>query len=156
MILRLLFLFLPVVANAQYTGAAVSDSIETGLTDLAYNTTLQTNEVFLDSLGNLYTYIGQVPGKQFLAIGPSGVPNLFKFNDTSVLRVWHEFEIDNWLLGATGSNYEGYSFSGIGTITCTITISGDDFTGDALTNTDAFGMAFYNFLIDPDFATYLQ
>lgn len=157
MILRLLIFFLlPVCVKAQHTSAPVCDSINAGLVALSYDTLVQTYDVFRDSGGDLYTYLQQVSGKQFLCLKSDGTPEVFRFNQSGLKKAWHEYEIDNWISGATGANYSGYSFSGTVTITCTITISGDDFTGEASNNTDAFGLAFYHFLIDPDFATYLE
>lgn len=158
----LLSIFLHTIVTGQITSNAVSDSIRSAMIIQARDTLLpgtdtliQTLETFYSS-GDVYVHIGQVAGGQFKAVSHSVVPNIFKFNDTSLKKAWHIYEIDNWLSGATGTNYGGYSFSGIGTITATLTISGDDFTGLALNNTDALGMAFYHFLLDPDFETYLE
>ena len=150
-----LLLFMPAVLHSQFTDAAVSDSINAGLVALAYDTTIQTHNVFYDTLGDLHTHISQISGKQFIAIGPAGVPAVFKFDAAGIIRAWHEYEIENWISGTFGANYEGYSFSGTVTITCTITISGDTWDGVAGNSTDAFGLALYHLLIDPDFATYL-
>jgi hypothetical protein len=152
----LLLLLLPLFAFGQNTSAAVSDSINAGLVALSYDTTIQTNDVFRDLNGDLYTYISQISGGQFRAIGPAGVPSVFRFDEAGIIRAWHQYEVDNWILGATGTNYTFIGTTGTGPFNTTITISGDDFTGTGSTESDAVGMAFYHFLIDPDFATYLQ
>lgn len=83
-------------------------------------------------------------------------PQIFKFGDTRNRRAWHPYEIDNWLTGAAGSNYEGYSSSGLGTITTTITIDGDTWHATESKEPDALAHAFYRFLIDPNFSNYLE
>jgi len=152
----LFFLLLPLFVVGQNTSAAVSDSILTQLDALGYDSLIDTHNSFYDSNGDLYVYFTQISGKQFRAISHTVAPAVFLFTDNTLTRAWHEYEIDNWLSGATGTNYEGYGFAGSPVITCTITISGDTWTGMALNNTDALGLAFYHFLLDPDFATYLQ
>lgn len=153
----LLLLLNGLFARAQYTSPAVSDSINAALVDLSYDTLVQPYQAFYDSQSDLYVYISQVSGAQFLALSHSVGPNIFKFNHTDLIRAWHNYEIDNWILGATGTNYEGYSCETvIINRECTITISGDTWRGTASGDDDALGLAFYHFLIDPDFATYLQ
>lgn len=153
----MLFLFLPALCQAQTTNSAVSDSMHTALSALEYDTAIQPLECFYDANGNLYTYIAQVAGEQFKAISHTEGPNVFKFSDETLHRSWHIFEMYTWLLGSTGSNFEGYEFSGSPpSVSCTLTISGDTWIGEGANNTDALGMAFYHFLIDPDFLTYLE
>lgn len=155
-------LFLPSVLAAQFSNEAVSDSINSGLVALSYDTLIQPYQAFWAS-GDLYLYLSQISGKQFLALRaedaitqPGGF-NIFRFNETEILRSWHNYEIDNWILGATGTNYEGYTCSTVVVArVCTITISGDTWEGTASSDDNALGLAFYHFLIDPDFATYLQ
>lgn len=150
-----IFALLPSICPAQTTNAAVSDSIHTALAALEYDTTIQPIESFYDANGNLYTYIAQVAGEQFKAISHTEGPNVFKFADETLNKSWHIFETYTWLAGNLGANFEGYAFAGSPTVTCTLTVSGDTWTGDGANNTDALGMAFYHFLIDPDFLTYL-
>lgn len=160
----IIFLLFPFFAIGQITDADVSDSIHVALVaHIADSSIINVSEkiiepleTFRDSNGVVYIDIGQISGAQFKAVSQSSDPNVFRFDDDSLIKAWHIYEIDNWLSGYTGTNYEGYEFTGAGTITCTITISGDTWTGVALNNTDAFGLAFYHFLIDIDFETYLQ
>ena len=159
----ILFLLLPLFSAAQNTSAAVSDSIRSAMVALVddaslgvHDTIIQPLESFYTTTGRLYVYVAQVAGGQFKALCDSDQPNIFKFNDPSLVRAWHIYEIYNWLTGETGTNYSGYGFTGSGTITCTLTISSDTWTGVASNETDALGLAFYHFLIDPDFETYQQ
>lgn len=158
----LLFLFLPFLAAAQNTSVSVSDSIHLALVALANDTLVNTNDTLIQPIesfysgSTIYVYLAQVAGGQFKGISHSAEPNIFKFNDPALVKTWHVYEIDNWLSGYTGTNYGGFVFSGVGTITCTLTVSGDTWTGIATNETDAFGRAFYSFLFDPDFETYLQ
>lgn len=149
-------IFLYFAGVCQTTNAAVSDSIDNQMSVLGYDTLIQPLETFYTSGGDLYVYFSQVSGGQFKALSHSVAPNVFKFNDFTLTKSWHVYEVDNWLLGATGTNYGGYSCSGGGTRTCTITISGDTWNGSSTNDSDALGLAFYHFLLDPDFATYLQ
>jgi|JI9StandDraft_1071089.scaffolds.fasta_scaffold06844_3 hypothetical protein len=160
----IVFLFFPFLSFGQITDADVSDSIHVALVALIADTSIinvsekiiEPLETFRDSNGVVYLDVGQISGGQFKAVSQSADPNVFRFDDDSLIKAWHIYEIDNWLSGYTGTNYEGYEFTGSGTITCTLTISGDTWTGIAANNTDAFGLAFYHFLIDIDFATYIQ
>lgn len=157
----LLFLFFPAFLFGQNTNPAVSDSIWTQLDALGYDSLVQTYDSFYDDNGDLYVYLIQIPGGQFKAISHTLEPNVFSFTDNTLTKSWHSLEMDNWLLGATGTNYEGYGCSGTVIQSCTITISGDTWTGevtsaDTAERVNALGLAFYHFLIDPDFATYLQ
>ena len=159
----ILFLLLPLFSAAQNTSAAVSDSIRAAMVALVddaslgvHDTIIQPHQTFYKSAGLIYLYIAQVAGGQFVAVSDSDPPNVFKFNDPSLVRAWHIYEIDNWLTGEAGTNYSGYAFAGSGTITCTLTISSDTWTGIASNETNALGLAFYHFLIDPDFETYQQ
>ena len=161
----LFILIFPMLSFGQNTTLAVSDSIEnqiatlisaTVLTEPPYTKIVQPYETFYNTEGVIYVYLAQIAGSQFKAISHEAEPSCFRFDDTNLIKAWHVYEIDNWLSGATGTNYEGYGFTGFPTITCTLTISRDTWTGVALTETDALGLAFYHFLLDPDFATYLQ
>lgn len=142
--------------SQNYSSAAVSDSIHAQLDMLGYDSLSNYLETFYTSGGDLYTYLGQIPGGQFKAISHTEGPNVFRFGDETLDRAWHEFEITNWLSGETGTNYTGYACDGILIKTCTITISGDTWDGSATSDVDALARAFLKFLEDPDFATYLQ
>ncbi len=159
----LLLTLLPLFAFGQNTTLAVSDSIHVGLVGVVNDTIVspsdtlvQSTQAFYANGGRLYLYVAQIAGGQFRAVSDAVETNVFKFNDPTLIRAWHLYEIDNWITGATGTNYGGYSFSGSGPYTCTLSVSGDTWTGSASTQTDALGLAFYHFLIDPDFETYLQ
>lgn len=155
-------LFLPFVSAGQITSSAVSDSIQAGIFDRVADTsiinavekTIQVLETFWYN-GDVYVNIGNISGSQFKGISATADPNVFKYDDTSLVKAWHIYEIGTWLEGYA-LNYSGYSFAGIGTITCTLTIDGDPFYGDGSNNTDALGMAFYHFLIDPTFSSHLN
>lgn len=158
-----LLLLLPLFSFGQNTTFAVSDSIHVGLVCVVNDTLVSPSDTLIEPIqafyangGRLYLYVAQIAGGQFRAVSDAVEPNVFKFNDPTLIRAWHIYEIDNWITGATGTNYGGYSFSGSGTITCTLTVSSDTWTGVASNDTDALGLAFYHFLIDPNFSIYLQ
>lgn len=160
-------MLLPVFVKAQFTNKAVSDSINAGIValhdTLNFDTTIQTYQVFYDSTEILYIYLNQIAGKQFISIRaddatlPTGGFDVHLFYEPGIIRSWHQYEIDTWVLGAVGTNWEGYTCSTVGpNRECTMTVSGDTWTGTAGNDENALGLAFYHFLIDPDFATYLQ
>lgn len=158
-----LLLLLPLFSFGQNTTFAVSDSIHVGLVGAvndtlapASDTLVQSIQAFYANGGRLYLSVAQIAGGQFRAVSDAVETNVFKFNDPTLIRAWHLYEIDNWLTGATGTNYGGYSFTGAGPYTCTLTVSAHTWTGSASTQTDALGLAFYHFLIDPSLSTYLQ
>lgn len=157
-ILAFLFLFLPAIVQAQtdYSSPALSDSIAIAMDSLGYDTLMQLapGQAFWDLNDSLFVYITQISGGQFVGLSHTG-PQVFKFGDTRNRRAWHPYEIDNWLAGTTGSKYEGYVSSDFGTVTTTITVSGDTWQSTEDKEADAFAHAFYKFLIDPNFATYL-
>lgn len=161
----IIFLLFPLFLSAQNTSVAVSDSIRLALSDLIldtvitsppFDTIIQPLESFYDTNNDIYVYVAQVSGGQFKALSHSIQPNVFKFDNGDLVKAWHVYEIENWILGATGTNYQGFSFTGSGPYMCTLTISGDTWIGYATDETNALGRAFYNFLFDPAFSTYLQ
>lgn len=154
-ILFALALLLSGTSSAQNTNETISDSIRAGLSALLYDSLVETHNVFWKD-GVEYVYLSQIAGGQFRAISHSNRPDVFKFNDPDIVRAWHIYEIDTWLTGTFDTNYEGYVCSTIGLYrSCTITISGDDWTMTATDDWDALGRAFYTLLFDPDFTTYL-
>lgn len=154
-ILFALALLLSGAATAQNSNETISDSIRMGLAALLYDSLPETHNVFWRD-GIEYVYLSQIAGAQFRAISHTERPDVFRFNDPALIRAWHVYEVDNWLTGTFDTNYEGYECSTIGAYrSCTITISGDDWTMTATDDWDALGRAFYLLLFDPDFATYL-
>jgi hypothetical protein len=154
-VLFALVLLLSGTATAQNSNEVISDSIRAGLAALLYDSVPETHNVFWKG-GIEYVYLSQIAGGQFRAISSTNRPDVFKFNDATLVRAWHVYEIDTWLSGTFDTNYEGYVCSDAGILrTCTITISGDDWTGTSTDDWDAMGRAFYALLFDPDFATYL-
>lgn len=162
-----LFLFPALlIGQSDYTGAAVSDSIFTALRTIDADTTIakvrqdsipEPLQCFYNETDSFFIFLRTVPGGQFMALSPFTGPTILKLSDSGFRRAWHQYEIDTWLAGVTGSKYSGFGFSGSDpSITCTITINADTFTGTAAKNIDALGLAFYHFLIDAAFATYVE
>ena len=110
----IVFLFFPFLSFGQITDADVSDSIHVALVALIADTSIinvsekiiEPLETFRDSNGVVYLDVGQISGGQFKAVSQSADPNVFRFDDDSLIKAWHIYEIDNWLSGYTGTNYE--------------------------------------------------
>lgn len=143
--------------EAQVTSVSVSDSIKIAWVALEYDTTIQHLETFRDSNSILYTNVGALSGKLFRGVSHSDPPQSFVVNVKKLTRAWHIGEMENWISGTCGTNFTNLAFTSLGSgRRCTITVSGENFQGTALNDTDAMGRAFYTLLFDPDFPTFIQ
>ena len=142
---------------AQVTSVSVSDSIKIAWVALEYDTTIQHLETFRDSNSILYTNVGALSGKLFRGVSHSDPPQSFVVNVKKLTRAWHIGEMENWISGTCGTNFTNLAFTSLGSgRRCTITVSGENFQGTALNDTDAMGRACYTLLFDPDFPTFIQ
>lgn len=147
---------MPIAARSQVSDFAVSDSIWNQLHVLGRDSFIEITQSFYDSNAVIYTAIFSVAGSAFKGLSSDAEPQWFAPNDETLTRCFVFREIDNWIGGNCSTNYTGTTFSNLGAgRQATITISGDTWQGVALDDTNAFARAFLQFLLDPDFATYL-
>lgn len=157
-IILFIFLLLPTFTKAQISDFAVSDSIWYTLDTLGYDSLIQVTDSFYgDDSVTIYTAVFQMSGSSFKGLSDSALPEIFAFGDISLTRCWFLREISNWIIGNTGTNYGSIDLIDFGGgRKCTITVSGDTWEGQALDDTNALARAWFQFLIDPDFLTYIQ
>jgi len=157
-IILFIFLLLPIFAKAQVSDFAVSDSIWYTLDTLGYDSLIQVTDSFYDTDSvTVYTAVFQMSGASFKAVSDTQKPQIFAFANSDLTKCWALREMSNWIEGTTGTNLGSIDIIDFGGgRKCTITVSGDTWEGQALDDTNALARAWFQFLIDPDFLTYIQ
>lgn len=135
------------------TNFTTSENLKTALDGHGYDTTIQDLYAFYDpSDETAYTSMTNAFSK-LVAVSHQGPRKLFPLSDTTLVRAWEESEIETWLLQNT--SYEGLSYSNLSPgKRCTLTVGGDEFTGDGDDELTALAAAFQALLDDPDYDNY--
>lgn len=130
-----------------------SDSLKTALDGHGYDTTIQDLYAFYDTTDEkAYTSMTTAFSK-LVAVSHEGPRKLFPLSDTTLVRAWEISEIETWLLQNT--TYESMGFSNLNPgKRCTLTVGGDEFTGDGDDELGALAAAFQSLLDDVNFDNY--
>lgn len=153
-----ILLFASLSVSAQVAPFAVSDSIWTQLDALGYDSTIQITNCFYGAdESTVYTAIFQIPGELIRSISHLDAhPATVQVGSTFV-RAWTIEEMEHWIESETGSNFGSIVYNTLGASQrATITISGDPFQALGPDNITALARAWLVFLLDEDFATYIE
>lgn len=135
------------------TDFTTSESIKTALDGHSYDTTIQDLYAFYDPTDEVpYTSMTNAFSR-LVAVSHSAPRKLFPLSDTTLVRAWEAAEIETWLLQNT--SYEGLSYSNLNPgKRCTLTVGGDEFTGDGDDELTALAASFLSLLDDVNFDNY--